>query len=375
MNKIIPYSKQSIDSSDIKSVVKVLKSSHLAQGPEVIKFEKKLSNFVKANYAVSFNSGSSALHAACYALNVKKNDIVWTSPISFVASANCALYCGAKINFIDIDINTFNLDVDALEKKLKISKAPKVLIPVHLAGNPCDMQKIYHLSKKYNFKIIEDASHALGSEYQKKKIGSCKFSHITVFSFHPVKTITTGEGGAAVCNNYKVYNKLKSFSSHGIVKKLKNEVLVNDQKFLGYNYRLNEMSGALGISQLKKIDQYVKFRNKIARLYINKIKKEKLNINIQQITKNSKSSYHLFIIRVKNKVKLLKQFTKNNFYTPTHYMPIYKNSFYKKFKFDKKNFFNSEKYYKEAISLPIFYGIKFKNIEKIIKIIKKNEKC
>lgn len=372
MCKIIPYSRQNLDHKDINSVIKVLKSSFLTQGPEVLKFEKKLANFVNAKYAVAFNSGTSALHAACFALGVKKNDAIWTSPISFVASANCALYCGAKINFVDIDLNTFNLDVNELEKKLKKFKTPKILIPVHLAGNPCDMEKIYFLSKKYNFKIIEDASHALGSIYQNTKIGSCRYSHITVFSFHPVKTITTGEGGAALCNDSELFKKLKSFSSHGIVKKIKNGILTNDQKWLGYNYRLSEINSILGYSQLGKINKFIKFRNKIAKIYLKEIKKENLNIRTQKITNNSISSYHLFIIRVKNKIKLLKEFTKNNFYTPTHYLPIYNHSFYKKFKFNKKNFLKSERYYKEAISLPIFFGIKMKVIKKILEIIKKH---
>ena len=222
-NEVIPYSTQFLDNIDIQNVIKVLKSKNLTQGPVSKEFEKKLIKYCNSKYAILFNSATSALHVACLSLGLKKEDTLWTSPISFVASANCALYCGANVDFVDIDLKTFNLDINLLEEKLKkTKKKPKIVVPVHLGGNPCDLEKLKYLSKKFKFKVVEDASHALGSTYKSSKIGSCKFSDVTVFSFHPVKTITSGEGGAALCNNQKLYKLMKSYSTHGIIQNRKN---------------------------------------------------------------------------------------------------------------------------------------------------------
>ena len=274
---MIPYGKQNIDNHDIEAALKVLKSDFLTQGPVTPQFEKKISNYTNSQHAVAVNSATSALHIACIALGVGKNDIVWTSPISFVASSNCAIYCGASIDFVDIDRNSYNMSVEKLEEKLikakKENNLPKVVIPVHLSGQSCDMKSIYNLSKKFNFKIIEDASHATGGKYNGEPIGNCKYSDITVFSFHPVKIITTCEGGVCTTNNSLLYNHLLRLRSHGITRHASEMEQIPDgpwyyeQIDLGYNYRLNDLMASIGITQLEKIDRFISERNKIAEYY------------------------------------------------------------------------------------------------------------
>ena len=307
---MIRYSRQLISFSDIKTVNQVLKSDFLTQGPKSILFEKKLSSKFNVKYSTSCNSATSALHLACLALGVKKGDHVWTCTNSFVASASCALHCGAKIDLVDINSETYNLDINSLSKKLKIAfkkkKLPKVVIPVHFAGLPCEMREIYKLSKKYKFKIVEDASHAVGAKYYGSKIGSCKFSDITIFSFHPVKIMTTAEGGAALTNSKELDFKLKFYRSHGITKERK---FLNKRnkaswyyecKDLGFNYRLNDIQSALGISQLKKVNKWLLYRNKLAKNYQKSLKD--LPIEFFLSKKGFYSSYHLFIIKIlKNK--------------------------------------------------------------------------
>ena len=289
---MFPYSRQSIYKKDILSVVRVLKSDFLTQGPLVNKFEKKILNYVKAKYAVATNSGSSALHIACLALNLKKGDIVWTVPNTFAATANCALLCGAKVDFVDIDKNTWNMCVRSLEKKLQKekNKLPKIVIPVHFAGQPTEQKKIWELSKKFKFKIIEDASHSLGAKHFIEPVGSCKWSDITVFSFHPVKIITTGEGGMATTNNKKYSDQMKIFLSNGIVKdsklfkfKKKNQPWYYEYQKTGFNYRMNEISASIGISQLSRLKGFLKKRNNIAKLYKKIL--DKLFIRYQKINK------------------------------------------------------------------------------------------
>ncbi len=274
---MIPYGKQTIDNSDIKSVVKVLKSDYLTQGPIVNIFEKKFSEYTNSKHAIASNSATSSLILACRALGVSKGDWVWTSAITFVASSNCAIHCGANVDLVDISLKDYNICLNDLERKLKIAKKkgilPKVVIPVHLSGNPCDLKKINKLSKKYGFKIIEDASHAIGSIYQKSKIGSCKYSDITVFSFHPVKIMTTGEGGMCTTNDLDLYNKIKRLSSHGVTRDPNEMTEVPhgpwyyQQIDLGYNFRMTEIRAALGLNQLKKINKFTKKRNQIASKY------------------------------------------------------------------------------------------------------------
>ena len=271
---MIRYSEQHIDHKDISSVIKTLKSNFITTGPQIQKFEEKLSKKVNSKYSVVFNSATSALHSACIALGLKKNDWLWTSANSFVASANCGLYCGAKIDFLDIELETFNIDLKKLEIKLQKAKKkllPKIIVPVVFAGQSYDKDHLIILSKKYKFKILEDASHALGAKYKNRSVGSCR-DIITVFSFHPVKMITTGEGGSAHTSNKRYYNIMKSVSSHGIIRKKKKlnygiNHLLYEQKYLGFNYRLTDIQASLGLSQLKKLNLFVKKRRNIASIY------------------------------------------------------------------------------------------------------------
>ena len=309
---MIPYSTQTINNRDINSVVKTMKSSFLTQGPKIRTFEKLISKKVNSKYTSVVNSATSALHISCMALNFKKGDILWTSPNTFSASSNCALHLGGKVDFVDIDPFNNNVDINLLEKKLKLtrnSNRPKIFVPVHFSGNPVEQDKIFYLSKKYNFKIIEDASHALGATYKNEKVGSCKWSDITVFSFHPVKIITTFEGGAATTNNKKIYEKLKLFSNHGITKNSKNfffrknEPWYYEQQLLGLNYRLTDVAASLGISQIKNLQKFIKSRNDIAKQYEKKLDKKFVYTTL--IKKNSKSSFHLYVIKLKDNVKFL----------------------------------------------------------------------
>jgi len=379
--KDIPYGKHHIDQSDIESVIKVLKSDFLTQGPLVNIFEKKLSNFCKSKYAVAFNSATSALHIASMALNLKKNDIVWTVPNTFVATVNCSLYLDCKIDLIDIDFLTLNISINQLEKKLikaaKIKKLPKVIFTVHFGGNVTEQKKIHKLSRRYNFKIIEDASHSLGAKNDGEKVGSCRWSDVTVFSFHPVKTMTTIEGGAAMTNSKIVYEKMKILRTHGIVKN-KNKFFNKDQpafyyeqQFLGYNYRFSDVSAALGLSQLKKVNSFVKKRNLIAKKYIHELKS--FPVEFQKITEKSCSSYHLFILKLKNKRTrdgLFRYLKKNRIITNFHYIPIFLHPFHVKYHANQKRYQNSLRHYQCSLSLPIYYSLKNKEQEYVIKKIK-----
>lgn len=382
---IISYGRQYIDEADIKAVVKTLKSNFITQGPNVEKFESFMSKKVNSKYAVASNSATSSLHLACIAIGLKKGDWLWTSPNSFVASSNCGLLCGANIDFVDIDPKTFNLDVNLLEEKLikakKHKKLPKAIVPVHFGGLPCNMKKIFALSKKFNFKIIEDASHALGAKYYSQPIGNCKYSDITVFSFHPVKMITTIEGGVATTNNKFYAQKMSSLRVHGIIKDkhlLKRKYEGDwyyEQVGLGYNYRMNDVQASLGISQLKKLTKFLNKRKKIAEFYKKELKG--FPVNFQLINKRYESSYHLFVIKINKGKKLKKKIfdilRKNKIFVNVHYIPIHLQPYYiERFGFKKGHFKFAESYYERAISLPIYYSLK--NIEalKVINLIKKN---
>ena len=376
---MINYSNHYIDNDDIKAVVKVLKSKWLTTGPNVLKFEKEIKKKTKTKFCTAVNSATSALHLSCLALGLKKNDYVWTSSNTFVSTANSALLCGAKIDLIDIDLKTYNLDVEKLENKLKSAKKnnklPKIVIPVHFGGNPCEMKKIYNLSRKYKFKIIEDASHAFGSIYEKNEIGNCKFSNMTVFSFHPVKIFTTGEGGCVTTNDKKLDIKLKSLRSHGIAQKQRNNSINKKrpwmffQRSLGLNYRLTDIQASLGVSQLKKVSKFLNKRNEISKIY----NRELVNLPIQtpKLTPNSFSSYHLYVIvlRKKNRDLLFKKFLDNGFKTNIHYIPVYKHPYFKKFNFNTKDFKNNEIYFKNALSIPISPELSKSKIKKVIRIL------
>jgi UDP-4-amino-4,6-dideoxy-N-acetyl-beta-L-altrosamine transaminase len=366
MKKIIPYSTQYIDQDDIQSVNKVLLSKNLTKGKKTIEFEKKIKNNVGSKYALAVINASSALILACKAIGLKKNDLLWTTDITYISSATAGLHCGAKIDLVDINLDDYNMCIKSLEEKLihsKINKClPKVVVVVHLAGYPAELKKIHQLSKKYNFKIIEDASHAFGSRYAKTKIGDCKYSDIAVFSFHPVKIITTAEGGAITTNNKNLYNKLLQLRENGIIrnkfKKFHNDPNSYDVIDLGYNFRINEINSALGISQIKKMISFKKKKRKIIDYYFNNLDISK--IHLPNYMNDRVSSWHLFIvrfkqnvIRIKRKDKIINSLKKKGIFVNTHYIPLHYFKYIKKH-LSSSHFPNAEDYYKSSISIPLY---------------------
>ncbi len=381
-NQFIPYGKQSITREDIRSVKIALQSNFITQGPLTRKFEEKISKKVGAKFGVSFNSATSALHIACKALGLKKGDYLWTSPITFVASANCGLYCGAKVDFVDIDPKTGLLSIKKLKEKLivaeKNNSLPKIVIPVHLAGSSCDMEEIYKLAKQYNFKVIEDASHAIGGKYNNKYVGNCEFSSICIFSFHPVKIITTGEGGLATTNDLNLSNFMKELSSHGIVKDQSkflfepNGVWSYEQQTLGYNFRITELQAALGISQLKRLDEFVKKRNLLFKIYSELLKDQP--IRMLNIPKNTYSALHLAVIRLNNHKKdfhkfIFEEMRKKNIGVQLHYQPVHLQPFYKKLGFKEGDFPNAEEYSHNALSIPLYPDLKKKDQLRVVNVL------
>lgn len=382
---MIPYSRQEITEADIAEVEKVLRSDFLTQGPKVPKFEQAVAKYCGASHAVAVNSATSALHIACLALDLGPGDCLWTSPNTFVASANCGRYCGADIDFVDIDPKTYNMSIDALSEKLmhaeKSGKLPKIVIPVHFAGQPCDMPKIHELSKRYGFKIIEDASHAIGASYNKIKVGACTHSDITVFSFHPVKIITSAEGGMALTNDKAIADKIFRLRTHGITndktkmkKRYENEIWNYQQIDLGFNYRMNDIQAVLGLSQLKRLDQYVQRRHEIAEYYDSKLK------NLPLVTPwqapNMYSSYHLYPILVKINSEIMSQrevYNKvraKNIAVNLHYIPVHRHPYYENLGFKKKDFPISEKFHQEEISIPIYTMLKDEDQKYVIETLK-----
>lgn len=366
----IPYGKHQIIQDDIDSVLNVLRNQNLTQGDQVPKFEKLIASKVSANYAVAVNSATSALHLGCLALDVSSDDYVWTSPISFVASANCALYCGAKIDFVDINPLTGLMSLEDLKNKLKLAKSlnrlPKVVIPVHLAGSSCDMKEIHKLSIIYGFSIIEDASHAIGGRYHNEPVGNCKYSDLTVFSFHPVKIITSGEGGMVTTNNLFLADKIYKLRSHGIVKEPDKFILKEDypwkyeQQILGFNYRMNDIQAALGISQLKRLEKIVSERNSQHSFYL-KIFND-LPLTFLSLPPSVYSSYHLAIIKIPKKLsksylEIFKGIRSYGIGIQLHYIPIYKQPYFSKFGFKKEIFPGAEDYSSRAISIPLYPGL------------------
>ena len=366
---MIPYGHQDINQEDIEAVVRVLRSDLLTQGPTVPAFEDAIKKYCDAEYAVAVNSATSALHIACLALEIGPGDSVWTTPITFVASANCALYCGAKVEFVDIDPHTYNLSVERLAEKLsyaeQFGKLPKVVIPVHLSGQSCDMEGIFKLSKQYGFKIIEDASHAIGGRYLDRPIGNCRFSDITVFSFHPVKIITTGEGGMAVTNRSDIAKKMILFRSHGITRdtqdmsKFSHGPWYYEQIELGFNYRMTDIQAALGLSQMQRLDKFVKQRHAVVNQYVALLKKMPLKLPYQ--SPDSYSSFHLYVIQIDSTIydhlKFFEAMRSNGVGVNLHYIPVYRQPYFEKMGFAPFEYPESEKYYTQALSLPIFPGL------------------
>ena len=368
--EVIPYGKQFIDEDDIDAVITAMRGELLTQGMTLPKFEKKIADYCGSSFAVAANSATSSLHLACMALGLKEGDLVWVSSISFVASANCAKFCGADIDFVDIEAADFNMSCSALLNKFEqannIGRMPKILIVVHMAGYSADMKKISELCNNFGVKIIEDASHALGSGYEDSKVGSCQYSDICVFSFHPVKMITTLEGGMATTNNVENYHSMKRLSAHGIAREEKffsqppSSPLFYEQIELGYNYRMNDVQAALGISQLKKLDQFVTKRQEIAAYYSQHVNTG--DFALPSYKDNRSTSFHLFIVQcleVERRDFVFYQLRKKNIMCNIHYIPIYRHKYHQFVDQSRiSEFDNSEKYYKRAISLPIYPGLK-----------------
>jgi len=381
---MIPYGRQDITHNDIQAVVDVLKSDYLTQGAVVPEFEKAIAKYCGTSYAVAANSATSSLHLACLALGIGEGDVVWSSPISFVATLNCALYCGAKVDFVDIDPKTYNLNVRCLEEKLIKARAkdtlPKLVIPVHLCGQSCDMEAIHNLSKKYGFKIIEDASHAIGGKYKNEPIGNCRFSDITIFSFHPVKIITTGEGGIALTNNADLAFKMALLRSHGITRDQNQMTSQADgpwyyeQIELGFNYRMTDFQAALGLSQMSRLDEYVYARHERANYYNTKL--ANLPINTPWQHPDCYSSYHLYVIRLQlnaiNKThrEVFESMRDQGIGVNLHYIPIHTQPYYKKMGFKVGDFKESECYYSEVMSFPMYPMLRKKQQDEVIKALR-----
>ena len=360
---MIPYGRQSIEQADIDAVVEVLQSDYLTQGPRVPDFEASIMAATQSKHAVAMNSATSALHIACLALGLGAGDMLWTSPITFVASANCALYCGAQVDFVDIDPISYNMCPIALVAKLEQAAQngtlPKVIVPVHLAGQSCDMEAIGTLAQRYGIHVIEDASHAIGASYQGQPRGNCKHSDITVFSFHPVKIVTTAEGGAATTNDSVLAQKMDYLRSHGITRNpdlmTKNDGPWYYQQIdLGYNYRMTEMQAALGVTQMTRLAAFVDRRQELAQRYDAKLKGLPLTRPHQD--PHTRSSFHLYIIRVAaNKHRaVFEALRANGIGVNLHYIPVHVQPYYENLGFKNGDFLKAESYYAEAISIPVY---------------------
>lgn len=381
---MIPYGRQDISQADIDAVLEVLKSDFLTQGPMVPLFEQTISAQVGAGHAIAVNSATAALHIACLALELGEGDWLWTSPITFVASANCGLYCGAKIDFVDIDPATYNMSVEKLAEKLALAETegmlPKVVIPVHFGGQSCDMAGIHKLSQQYGFKVIEDASHAIGATYQGQPVGSCRYSDITVFSFHPVKIITTGEGGMALTNDPALASLMQRFRSHGITsdsKKMQprpgDQIWNYQQVCLGYNYRMTDMQAVLGVSQMKRLQEFVQARHRIAERYDNEL--ARLPIKLPWQHPDCYSSYHLYPIQVDQEASGI---TQRQVYDALqvaginvnlHYIPVYRQPYYEAMGFRAGYCPASEHYHKQTLSIPMYPTLTGSEQGKVIQVL------
>lgn len=363
---MIPYGRQDITQSDIDAVVDVLRSDFLTQGPAVPRFEQGVADYCGARYAVAVNSATSALHLACLALGLGPGDWLWTSPITFVASANCGLYCGAQVDFVDIDPLTYNLSPAALEQKLiaaeREGRLPKILVPVHLCGQPCEMEAIHALSQRYGFKIIEDASHAIGGKYRDQPIGNGRFSDITVFSFHPVKIITTAEGGMALTNHAELAERMELLRSHGITRDPSRMTHEPDgpwyyqQIALGFNYRITDLQAALGHSQLQRLDDYVARRHTLAERYDALL--AGLPLRLPYRHPDGLSAFHLYPIQVeRDRSSVFAALRRVGIGVNVHYIPVHTQPYYRQRGFKPGDYPEAEAYYARAISLPLYPGL------------------
>ncbi|MDY7003481.1 MAG: UDP-4-amino-4,6-dideoxy-N-acetyl-beta-L-altrosamine transaminase [Cyanobacteriota bacterium] len=384
MNHFIPYGRQDISQADIDAVVEILRSDWITQGPAIERFEKTVADYCGVKYAVAVSSATAGLHIACLAAGLSQGDILWTSPNTFVASANCGLYCGASIDFVDIDPNTYNLSVNELEHKLieaeKQGGLPKVVVPVHFAGQSCEMAKIAALSERYGFRIIEDAAHAIDGRYQGQPVGLCQFSDMAVFSFHPVKIITTGEGGMVLTDNEDLYEKLIILRTHGITRKV--ELMKEEshgpwyyqQLELGFHYRMTDIQAALGASQMQRLDEFVKQRRFLAECYNQLLQDLPLILPWQH--PDTESSWHLYVIRLKldkiNKThrQVFEELRQAKIGVNLHYIPVHTQPYYQQLGFRWGNFPNAEQYYREAISIPIYYGLTENNQQRVVNTIR-----
>ena len=377
---MIPYGRQEVTEKDIQEVISVLQSDYLTQGNVVPKFERAVSSYSGALHGVATNSATSALHIACMALKIGPEDIVWTSPNTFLASANCARYCGAEVDFVDINPQTYNMSVDALAEKLEkaelTNQLPKLVIPVHFAGQSCEMREIKKLSERYGFYILEDASHAIGATYLGEHVGNCKYSDITVFSFHPVKIITTGEGGMAVTNNSDLASRMERFRNHGLTRDslfmegLSDGPWYYQQINLGFNYRLTDIQAALGMSQLERIDGYIEQRKEIANFYNDRLIDMPLVLPLQSA--NTSSSWHLFPIQLKDKQERLRVFEGMRsaaIGVNVHYIPVHLQPYYRHLGHEIGDFPESEAYYDREISLPIYPTLQKSQQDFIVKVL------
>ena len=381
---MIPYGKQDINQADIDAVLEVLQSDFLTQGPKVPEFEAKVAGHVGAKHALAVNSATSALHIACLALGLGEGDWLWTTPITFVASANCGLYCGAKVDFVDIDPRTYNLCSKKLSEKLeqaeRAGRLPKVLVAVHLCGQPCDMRAIYKLSQQYGFRIIEDASHAIGGRYQHEFIGNGRYSDITVFSFHPVKIVTTAEGGMALTNSDELASRMNLLRSHGVTRDQNLMTHEPDgpwyyqQVDLGFNYRMTELQAALGVSQMDRLDAFVARRHELAKRYDQLL--ADLPVTTPWQHPDSYSGLHLYVIRLhldnisRNHRQVFESLREQGIGVNLHYIPVHTQPYYKDMGFSAEDFPEAMAYYREAISLPMFQGMADDHQDEVVQALK-----
>lgn len=382
---MIPYGRQDITQTDIEAIIAVLNSDFLTQGPMVPHFEQIIAKRVNGKYAIAVNSATSALHIACLALGVGPDDLLWTVPNTFVASANCARYCGADVDFVDIDPSTWNMSVQRLKEKLAQAKVenrlPKILVPVHFSGQPTEQEAIWELAQEYGFKIIEDASHSIGGARNKEPVGSCRWSDITIFSFHPVKIITTGEGGLALTNDKDLSERMTMLRSHGITRDEGKFIAGNnspwyyEQQTLGFNYRMTDLQAGLGVSQIARLDDYIERRNELADRY-NLLLKE-LPIQLPTVSKENHSAYHLYVVRLrldelsKSHQQIFEELRSNGIGVNLHYMPVHLQPYYRNLGFDLGDFPEAEAHGKEAITLPLYPTMSYAEQDQVILALKK----